>query len=126
MKNGVAVGVRIRPQSKGEAESNSKGNAEVLYAEGGDYEVATTVWVNSHTCDDDQGIHSTSARHTRSNETQRRFTFDYVFGKDATQEIIFDRLGQSVLSSAQAGFNATIFAYGQTGTLFKHIYIKSE
>ncbi len=60
------------------------------------------------------------------------FTFDYSYWshdgfheenghlvgdspKYATQQMVFDDLGKSVLTSAFDGFNSTLFAYGQTG-----------
>jgi DNA repair exonuclease SbcCD ATPase subunit len=44
------------------------------------------------------------------------FTFDYVFGKRAGQQEIYnDCVGQLVLAAFE-GFNATVLAYGQTGS----------
>ena len=35
----------------------------------------------------------------------------------AAQEVVFDALGKGVLESSFGGYNACIFAYGQTGML---------
>lgn len=34
----------------------------------------------------------------------------------ASQDIVFDALGRDILDNAFQGYNACIFAYGQTGT----------
>jgi len=35
----------------------------------------------------------------------------------ASQEIVFDALGRDILDNAFQGYNACIFAYGQTGMI---------
>ncbi len=50
------------------------------------------------------------------------FAFDHCFWtmdpnnpKYASQDIVFDALGTDILDNAFEGYNACIFAYGQTG-----------
>jgi hypothetical protein len=43
------------------------------------------------------------------------FTFDYVYSPSCNQEKVFDTTARHVVDSALQGYNATIFAYGQTG-----------
>jgi kinesin family protein 13 len=52
----------------------------------------------------------------------KTFAFDHCFysldpttEKFASQEIVFDCLGRDILDNAFQGYNACIFAYGQTG-----------
>lgn len=45
----------------------------------------------------------------------KTFTFDYSFDIDSTQENVFLAAAHPLVVSALNGFNATIFAYGQTG-----------
>ncbi|NXV37666.1 KIF27 protein, partial [Rissa tridactyla] len=46
----------------------------------------------------------------------RVFTFDFVFGKNSTQEEVFTVCIKPLLVSLAEGYNATVFAYGQTGS----------
>lgn len=43
------------------------------------------------------------------------FCFDYVAGDKATQEEIFEKAGRPFADACLQGYNATVFAYGQTG-----------
>ena len=46
----------------------------------------------------------------------KTFTFDRVFGPDSTQPEVFKSAALPVINQMLAGYNCTIFAYGQTGT----------
>ncbi|CAG8466016.1 4779_t:CDS:2 [Scutellospora calospora] len=46
----------------------------------------------------------------------KTFTFDKVFGSDADQSRIFDTIVIPILQEVKAGYNCTLFAYGQTST----------
>jgi hypothetical protein len=39
----------------------------------------------------------------------------------ASQEVVFDCLGRDILDNAFQGYNACIFAYGQTGEWFSRL-----
>ncbi|KAL7680960.1 putative kinesin-like protein [Plasmopara halstedii] len=47
---------------------------------------------------------------------QHEFGFDFVYGCDSKQELIFEDIGLPLLDRAFGGYNGTIFAYGQTGS----------
>ena len=49
-------------------------------------------------------------------KTTKAFNFDRVFGMYSTQEEVFDQVVRPIVDETLAGFNCTIFAYGQTGT----------
>jgi hypothetical protein len=44
------------------------------------------------------------------------FQMDYAFDNGDSQECIFDRIVQPLLADAFAGFNCSLFSYGQTGS----------
>lgn len=44
------------------------------------------------------------------------FGFDFVYGCDSKQELVFEDIGLPLLDRAFGGYNGTIFAYGQTGS----------
>jgi kinesin family protein 11 len=44
------------------------------------------------------------------------FTFDHVFDTSATQADVFDVTLAPVITDVMAGYESTVFAYGQTGT----------
>lgn len=48
--------------------------------------------------------------------TNKTYTFDRVFGQEATQQHIYDEVINPILQEMLMGYNCTIFAYGQTGT----------
>lgn len=47
---------------------------------------------------------------------QKTFSFDKVFGMYSTQSEVFHSMALPIVEETLAGFNCTIFAYGQTGT----------
>ena len=51
----------------------------------------------------------------------KNYTFDKVFGMYSTQEEVFESVVRPIVDEALAGFNCTIFAYGQTGTTDEQI-----
>lgn len=51
-----------------------------------------------------------------SNYLKHEFTFDHVYDDEAEQSEIYNTTARLSVCSALEGYNATIFAYGQTGT----------
>ncbi|KAM4607372.1 uncharacterized protein kif16bb isoform 2-T2 [Polymixia lowei] len=102
----VRVAVRVRPLNKREKQFSSK---VIIHMKGN-----TT------------SIHSIKLSPNGGNGLKDRpKTFSYDFSYDSTdkgnpsfasQEKIFQDLGSDVLNAAFEGFNACVFAYGQTGT----------
>ena len=45
-----------------------------------------------------------------------KFTFDYVYDQDAQQVDVYNNTAREAVLSTLQGYNATILAYGQTGT----------
>jgi kinesin family protein 3/17 len=44
------------------------------------------------------------------------FTFDHVYDMNSTQENVYENTAKQAVWSVLEGYNATILAYGQTGT----------
>lgn len=44
------------------------------------------------------------------------FSFDHVYDQHCTQRAVYENTAKAVVESSLEGYNATIFAYGQTGT----------
>eukprot|EP00887_Chlorella_sp_A99_P003761 scaffold7.g3761.t1 len=49
-------------------------------------------------------------------DAARAFTFDAAFGPGASQAEVYDATTRRIVDSVLAGYNGTVFAYGQTGT----------
>lgn len=60
------------------------------------------------TMDTEEGRASVYARQS--------FTFDHVYGKEALQGEVYERSARPAVLSVLEGYNATLMAYGQTGT----------
>lgn len=50
-------------------------------------------------------------------EASHIFQFDRVFGSDSDQLSVFEYTAIPLINDVLNGYNATIFAYGQTGAL---------
>jgi kinesin family protein 3/17 len=46
----------------------------------------------------------------------QNFTFDHVYDELSTQEFVYENTAKHSVLSVLEGYNATILAYGQTGT----------
>lgn len=44
------------------------------------------------------------------------FAFDNIFDGDSDQETVYQAMVKPLVDRVKAGYNCTIFAYGQTGT----------
>lgn len=49
-------------------------------------------------------------------DNTKTYKFDKVFGPEADQTTVFSEVAEGMLDEVLAGYNCTIFAYGQTGT----------
>ena len=56
----------------------------------------------------------------------KQFTFDHVFGQSTSNADIYAAIGRPLLSAALDGYNATLFAYGQTGAGKTHTVMGSR
>ncbi|XP_061499487.1 kinesin-like protein KIF17 [Anopheles gambiae] len=91
MGENVKVVVRCRPMNKREQQSNCKSVIQI-----------DNSLVNLDNPND-------------PNASQKSFQFDNAYGYAATTENIYSDICYSLVESVLEGYNATIFAYGQTG-----------
>lgn len=52
----------------------------------------------------------------RGKLTRKTYSYDRVYGQFATQEEVYNGAVKGIVDEVLAGFNCTVFAYGQTGT----------
>ena len=95
----VKVVVRVRPLSRKEKQDGHEANTKADPARG-------TIIVENPKGDE--------------GEPPKSFTFDHVFGPDITQKGLYDKAAAPAVESVLNGFNATVFAYGQTGAGKSH------
>lgn len=60
--------------------------------------------------------HTSESIEVQQEERVDSFTFDAIHGAESTQEEVFLDTAHSLIHDVLRGYNATIFAYGQTGT----------
>ncbi|XP_014777436.1 uncharacterized protein LOC106874278 isoform X1 [Octopus bimaculoides] len=104
----IKVAVRVRPLTKRELELGSRDIVEIS----GDTINVTNTKVDSQ------------PEYGDSRERVKTFTFDYCYDSSgppnmpgyASQQLVFQDLGTEVLEAAFDGYNACMFAYGQTST----------
>lgn len=56
----------------------------------------------------------------------KKFTFDRTFGPESTQTEVYQYVVHPLIEEVLAGYNCTVFAYGQTGTGKTHTMVGEE
>lgn len=59
---------------------------------------------------------TTASSYNNGSGNTKTYPFDKVFGPEADQTMIFKEVAENMLDEVLAGYNCTMFAYGQTGT----------
>lgn len=60
------------------------------------------------------------------NRLTKKFTFDRAFGPESKQSDVYHVVVAPLITEVLAGYNCTVFAYGQTGTGKTHTMIGDE
>jgi hypothetical protein len=102
------VVIRVRPPLPRELEGDKPFQNVVKVSRD---ERAITISENVNATDDDG-----NPTYGNGPYSTHRFTFDTVYGQNSTQEKVYNTMARAVVDSSLQGYNATIFAYGQTGT----------
>lgn len=58
--------------------------------------------------------------------SSKKFTFDRAFGPESKQSDVYQHVASPLIDEVLAGYNCTVFAYGQTGTGKTHTMIGDE
>ncbi|XP_047143467.1 kinesin-like protein KIF19 isoform X1 [Hydra vulgaris] len=100
LESNIKVAVRVRPASIFEITNG--------------YKTITTVLEDNMVCledptDNDDQIHGNRSR-------AKSYVFDHAFGPSSTQVEVYNHTAKPLIESVLKGYNATIFAYGPTGT----------
>ena len=98
-KSSITVAIRVRPLNQTELEITSVEGIKIINS-------------NSLIVSSDPN----SANKKTNLIKEHTFFFDYVFGQSASQEEIYQKTTQNLLPGIIEGFNATVFAYGATGS----------
>ena len=48
--------------------------------------------------------------------TEKSFTYDFAFGKESSNEELYNGAVKNILKELFSGYNVTVLAYGQTGS----------
>ena len=98
-KSSITVAIRVRPLNKNEL--------EVTPVEGIKIVSSNSLIVASD---------PNSVNKKTNLIKEHQFFFDYVFSQTATQEEVYKNTTQNLLPGIIEGYNATVFAYGATGS----------
>ncbi|XP_021913192.1 kinesin-like protein KIF19 isoform X2 [Zootermopsis nevadensis] len=101
----LKVAVRIRPLRLNE-------NQRVLHA-----------LDNKMVVLEDEGDKNDVLRQKRGGE--RQYVYDAVLGEDSTQDMVYEATSSGLVSDVLLGYNATVFAYGATGSGKTHTMVGS-
>eukprot|EP00960_Hanusia_phi_P068517 766865-Hanusia_phi.AAC.1 len=101
------VVVRVRPPLPRELNGDKRFQNIFRIAE----ETRITVSENLPALDDPRGEELSSA-----NFSTYTFTFDHVYSEDSNQADVYNNTARDAVLSSLQGYNASIIAYGQTGT----------
>uniref|UniRef100_A0A1A9W4K9 Kinesin motor domain-containing protein n=1 Tax=Glossina brevipalpis TaxID=37001 RepID=A0A1A9W4K9_9MUSC len=66
------------------------------------------------------------ARHSIESKLIKKFTFDRTFGPESKQVEVYSSVVAPLIEEVLAGYNCTVFAYGQTGTGKTHTMVGNE
>ena len=98
LKRELVSGCQFRPVVRVSANGKSCAIMEYLGAEVTEKERQKDMDLNPHLC------------------VWQNFSFDYVYDERSTQENVYENTAKQSVISVLEGYNATVLAYGQTGT----------
>ena len=100
--NNIIVAVRVRPLSELEIRKNAKKVIQVL-----DNNLLVLL---------DPKIEYLNIEGARTRSKEKKYAFDVVLSEEASQEQVFEKTTEFLIDGIVNGYNASVFAYGPTGT----------
>lgn len=101
-KSNIMVCVRCRPLSKKESEISNIETVKILNGK-------VVVILDPVEYNGPEDIFKNRTK-------EQQYAFDYAMDKSAKQQVIYEKSTKFLLSGVVQGFNATVFAYGATGS----------
>ena len=111
-KNNIIIAVRVRPLNKKEIEDADYKTINIIDKDTLIISIPTDYSINK------KGKNK-SKKENKINiikEKEETFKYDFVFGEDVKQKQIYKYTSSNLIKQVLEGYNATIFAYGATGT----------
>jgi len=121
----VHVAVRIRPNPNPNSTTPSDGNCIRLVSPEADDDAFVVLPAASQISNYEPSISGNRFQTIQvgENESSQNYTFDHVFPPSICQGDLYSKCVNSLVMSCLEGYNATIFAYGQSGSGKTHTMI---
>ena len=109
-KNNIIIAVRIRPLNKKELEDSKYKTISVISKDTLIISIPTEYSFN------EEKKNKSEKKMSVTKEKQATFKYDFVFDENISQSQIYKYTSSNLIKQVMEGYNATIFAYGATGT----------
>ena len=113
-KNNIIIAVRVRPLNKKELEDSDYKTIRIIDRDTLTISIPTEYSFNENTKGKNKLNKENKLNVTK--EKQATYKYDFVFGDNINQEQIYKYTSSNLIKQVIEGYNATIFAYGATGT----------
>ena len=105
--NNILIAVRVRPLNYSEKEDSDYKTIKIT-----SNDTLTISIPTEYSLDQKNKINHIEIK----KEKVSKYHYDFVFGEDSTQSQVYKTTTYNLLTKVLEGYNATIFAYGATGT----------
>ena len=109
-KNNIIIAIRVRPLSKKELEDSDYKTISIISKDTLIISIPTEYSFN------EEKKNKSEKKINVTKEKQATFKYDFVFDENINQSQIYKYTSSNLIKQVIDGYNATIFAYGATGT----------
>ena len=113
-KNNIIIAIRVRPLNKKELEDSDYKTISIIDRDTLTISIPTEYSFNENSKEKNKLNKENKLNVTK--EKQATYKYDFVFGENTNQEQIYKYTSSNLIKQVIEGYNATIFAYGATGT----------